>query len=407
VLNFLSIVETANSENNSDTVANDDLYFKHFQNPNLSVNYLLNSYSSSKPSQQAPAQELIDETDFLTLASSDQKPNKDIFCAGLILILTSLIVPTVAVSAPLETSPVYIFSNDNNQAISIGNSINSKVVTSKTSNIQSEDQYFNVIPIENNKVILQKANTTQVLSSKSASVGSELESTLYDSKVKNELQEWLLVPAIKQGSFKIVLANKPNLVIKFANQNKNFVLAENTDNNSDKLFTPELVVPIQVNPIIKKENSNLPNNPTDVNALNNQWPVINGPCYISQMPGGRTSHSKKAAFDFGAYRGNPTAVAVNPGIVILSAWTSGGGKTVKILTPEGKINIYYHLKTLSVYKGQQILGGEKIGIVGTTGHSTGNHLHVQFLNQDGKQDWSKSTEMRTKFGWQKGKKCAE
>jgi murein DD-endopeptidase MepM/ murein hydrolase activator NlpD len=407
MLNFLSIVETANSENNSDTIANDDLYFKHSQNPYLNVNYLLNTYSSLIPSQEVPAQELTNEKDFLTLANTEQKPNKNIFCAGLVLGLSTAIFPTLALSAPVENTPVYIFSNENNQAISIGNSFNSKAVTSKISNIQSEDQYINVIPIENNKFILQKANTTQVLSSKSSNVGSALESTLYDSKVKNELQEWLLVPAIKQGSFKIVLANKPNLVIKFASQNKNFVLAENTDNNSDKLFTPELVAPIQINPKKQIEYPEAPKNPTDINAINNQWPVINGPCYISQMPGGRTSHSKKAAFDFGAYRGNPTAVAVNPGIVILSAWTSGGGKTVKIQTPEGKINIYYHLKTLSVYKGQQILGGEKIGIVGTTGHSTGNHLHVQFLNQDGKQDWSKSTEMRTKFGWQKGKKCAE
>ncbi len=55
----------------------------------------------------------------------------------------------------------------------------------------------------------------------------------------------------------------------------------------------------------------------------------------------------------------------------------GYGNYVILAHGNGKISIYGHLAHVSVHEGQTVLKGEKIGAVGSTGHSTGPHLHFQ------------------------------
>jgi murein DD-endopeptidase MepM/ murein hydrolase activator NlpD len=141
--------------------------------------------------------------------------------------------------------------------------------------------------------------------------------------------------------------------------------------------------------------------------LNNQWPVTKGKCYISQLPGGRSSHSNQAAFDFGTYKGKPNANAVNAGEVTYTGWINAGGKTVIIKTLNGDLNIYHHLSSITVSKYDQLNGGDKIGIVGSTGRSTGNHLHVEFKTSSGKKDWKTAKKMQTQFNWKKNVKCPQ
>lgn len=55
----------------------------------------------------------------------------------------------------------------------------------------------------------------------------------------------------------------------------------------------------------------------------------------------------------------------------------GYGNYVIIAHGNGKISLYGHLASVSVSEGQTVARGEKIGTVGTTGYSTGPHLHFQ------------------------------
>lgn len=55
----------------------------------------------------------------------------------------------------------------------------------------------------------------------------------------------------------------------------------------------------------------------------------------------------------------------------------GYGNYVVIAHADGKVSIYGHLSVVSAVKGQKVSAGEKIGEVGTTGYSTGPHLHFQ------------------------------
>ncbi len=57
--------------------------------------------------------------------------------------------------------------------------------------------------------------------------------------------------------------------------------------------------------------------------------------------------------------------------------TSGLGKNVRILHKFGLITVYAHMNDISVRKDQKVRRGELIGFVGTTGRSTGPHLHYE------------------------------
>ena len=60
-----------------------------------------------------------------------------------------------------------------------------------------------------------------------------------------------------------------------------------------------------------------------------------------------------------------------------SGWNGGFGKNVKISHPNGTETLYGHLSKVLVKVGQVVGRGDKIGLMGTTGRSTGCHLHFE------------------------------
>ncbi len=78
--------------------------------------------------------------------------------------------------------------------------------------------------------------------------------------------------------------------------------------------------------------------------------------------------------DFGARRGTPL-LAVNSGRVSFSGWMGGYGNVVKIKHAGGYESLYAHQSRRRVKRGQKVKKGQIIGYVGSTGRSTGPHLH--------------------------------
>mgnify|MGYP000268073696 CR=1 FL=1 len=78
--------------------------------------------------------------------------------------------------------------------------------------------------------------------------------------------------------------------------------------------------------------------------------------------------------DFGARRGTPL-LAVYSGKVSFSGRMGGYGKVVKIKHPRGYESLYAHQSRTKVRRGQHVKKGQIIGYVGSTGRSTGPHLH--------------------------------
>ena len=65
------------------------------------------------------------------------------------------------------------------------------------------------------------------------------------------------------------------------------------------------------------------------------------------------------------------------GVVISAGWSSGYGKLIKIQHEFGIETRYAHLTAMNVRVGQKVSRGEKIGDMGSTGRSTGTHLHYE------------------------------
>ncbi|MET4618703.1 uncharacterized membrane protein YqaE (UPF0057 family) [Arthrobacter sp. 2762] len=91
-------------------------------------------------------------------------------------------------------------------------------------------------------------------------------------------------------------------------------------------------------------------------------------------------HSGHNGIDFAAGTGTPV-VAAGPGRVSSAGWSSyGGGNEIHIDHPNGLQTWYAHLSSFAVKMGQMVNAGSKIGEVGSTGNSTGPHLHYMVLN---------------------------
>ena len=69
--------------------------------------------------------------------------------------------------------------------------------------------------------------------------------------------------------------------------------------------------------------------------------------------------------------------AAADGVVADADWDNSYGKYVKLLHKDNTISIYAHCSSLCVSEGETVSAGEKIAEVGSTGASTGNHLHFE------------------------------
>ena len=86
-------------------------------------------------------------------------------------------------------------------------------------------------------------------------------------------------------------------------------------------------------------------------------------------------HTHKG-IDIAATRGTPILVTAS-GKVTFAGWSSGYGYLVKIDHGNGVETYYGHCSKLYVSTGDTVEAGEKIAAVGSTGNSTGNHLHFE------------------------------
>lgn len=75
--------------------------------------------------------------------------------------------------------------------------------------------------------------------------------------------------------------------------------------------------------------------------------------------------------------------AAKSGVVTYSGWMSGYGKLIIIDHGDGYSTRYAHLSSISASKGENVEKGNYIGAVGSTGRSTGPHLHFE-IRKNGK-----------------------
>jgi murein DD-endopeptidase MepM/ murein hydrolase activator NlpD len=102
------------------------------------------------------------------------------------------------------------------------------------------------------------------------------------------------------------------------------------------------------------------------------WPV-NAPITSPFGPRWGRMHT---GIDLGASYGTPIAAAA-AGTVIYAGWLGGYGNLTVIDHGGGLATAYGHQSRIAVSFGEQVAQGQTIGYVGSTGHSTGPHLHFE------------------------------
>jgi hypothetical protein len=85
-----------------------------------------------------------------------------------------------------------------------------------------------------------------------------------------------------------------------------------------------------------------------------------------------------AGLDLAAAAGTPIVAAAD-GKVVSAGWTGGYGQAVEIAHAGGIETLYGHMSRIAAHSGEIVHRGELIGYVGSTGLSTGPHLHFQVM----------------------------
>lgn len=112
-----------------------------------------------------------------------------------------------------------------------------------------------------------------------------------------------------------------------------------------------------------------------------QWPIA-GHYTITSLFANRKHpitgvYGHHTGTDIAAPNGTPIKAAAN-GVVLISTYGSSYGNYVVIQHQDGIQTLYAHMSSRNVKEGAVVNQGDVIGYVGSTGSSTGNHLHLEF-----------------------------
>ena len=102
------------------------------------------------------------------------------------------------------------------------------------------------------------------------------------------------------------------------------------------------------------------------------WPVPNYNYVSRWMSSGHRGADICAAY-------GTTIIASDSGTVIAAGWHYSYGNYVEIDHGNGYKTLYAHMSAIAVTQGQAVAQGDKIGEVGSTGNSTGNHCHFEMF----------------------------
>lgn len=117
------------------------------------------------------------------------------------------------------------------------------------------------------------------------------------------------------------------------------------------------------------------------NSSNSNSKSVSGGYYANPAPGSIKTQGIHGynAVDLGAPIGTSVYAAAS-GVVIVSregGWNGGYGNYIVVSHPNGTQTLYAHLSKILVSEGAKVSQGQNIGAVGSTGKSTGPHLHFE------------------------------
>ena len=116
--------------------------------------------------------------------------------------------------------------------------------------------------------------------------------------------------------------------------------------------------------------------------------------FVNPVPTGRKTQGLhgpgRRGIDIGAPKGTPIYASASGKVLITkSGWSGGYGNMVILEHGNGTKTLYAHMSQIATTTGSKVKQGQVIGYVGSTGKSTGPHLHFEVFNaKNPGADWS-------------------
>ncbi|MDQ7813074.1 M23 family metallopeptidase [Brevundimonas sp.] len=104
--------------------------------------------------------------------------------------------------------------------------------------------------------------------------------------------------------------------------------------------------------------------------------AVNSAYGLRRLAGEAAARQHKG-IDIAAPRGTSIFVASEGEVVRTGYDAAGYGRFIEVRHPNGMSTLYAHLSRVDVARGDRLGSGERIGLVGSTGRSTGPHLHFE------------------------------
>ncbi len=218
-----------------------------------------------------------------------------------------------------------------------------------------EGMTINLLPVDGLSYVVQKGDTISGIAKK-FSIKEE------DIVRQNQMEDAPLVPnmvLILPGATRVVLPPAPPKPTYTVNKNGG---SKNNGSGKSAYVGPSNYVYSGPKP--------------EGNFL---FPVPGGCIYTQRFHGGHYATDC-------ANRAGGTVVAAADGVVIkanLSGYGGGYGIHAIVKHPDGTQTLYAHFKEIYVKEGQTVKQGEALGFMGTTGRSTGVHLHFEIRAANG------------------------
>ncbi len=95
----------------------------------------------------------------------------------------------------------------------------------------------------------------------------------------------------------------------------------------------------------------------------------------------RYAAGRHTGMDFAGAHGSRINAAAS-GVVVKAGWEGAYGNAIRIKHKDGTTSLYGHLSGINVRPGQKVSAGSSIGRMGSTGRSTGTHLHFEVRRGD-------------------------
>jgi murein DD-endopeptidase MepM/ murein hydrolase activator NlpD len=108
--------------------------------------------------------------------------------------------------------------------------------------------------------------------------------------------------------------------------------------------------------------------------------AINSPFGMRRLPG--EAARRHEGVDIAAPQGTGVYVSAEGAVQRTGYDPAGYGRFVEIRHPNGMSTLYGHLSRVDVASGEKVETGARIGLVGSTGRSTGPHLHFEVRRGD-------------------------